>query len=151
MSRDHSADTPEAILPPAGTAFGDRIRQRLEGDTVIWMTTVGRDGTPQPNPVWFLWDGETILIYSRADAARVAHIRSRPRLSLNFDGDGRGGNIAVITGEGRIDSQAPPAGDNEPYVEKYRGQIARIGHDPGSFAQAYPVAIRVQPTKVRGF
>jgi predicted pyridoxine 5'-phosphate oxidase superfamily flavin-nucleotide-binding protein len=26
---------------------------------VIWLTTVDADGTPHPNPVWILWDGDT--------------------------------------------------------------------------------------------
>lgn len=151
MSSDRSSATPESVLPPAGSPFGERVRRRLESEPVIWLTTVGSDGTPQPNPVWFLWEGETLLIYSRSDAARVAHIRRRPRVSLNFDGDGEGGNIAVIVGDAEIEGQAPSAGDNAPYAGKYRDHILRIGHDPISFARAYPVAIRVRPSKVRGF
>ncbi len=37
--------------------YGERVRRRLTGEMTIWLTTVGRDGTPQPNPVGFLWDG----------------------------------------------------------------------------------------------
>ena len=46
------------VLPDAGTPFGDRVRERLVDEQVIWLTTVGADGTPQPNPVWFLWTPE---------------------------------------------------------------------------------------------
>lgn len=42
----------------ATTDFGRRVRERLTEESVAWLTTVGRDGTPQPNPVWFLWDGD---------------------------------------------------------------------------------------------
>ena len=31
---------------------------------MAWMTTVGDDGTPQPNPVWFLWDEDGFLVFS---------------------------------------------------------------------------------------
>ena len=33
------------------------LSARLTGEMTIWLTTVGRDGTPQPNPAGFLWDG----------------------------------------------------------------------------------------------
>ena len=45
------------------TDFGARVARRLQNEQVIWITTVRVDGTPQPTPVWFIWDGETILIY----------------------------------------------------------------------------------------
>jgi predicted pyridoxine 5'-phosphate oxidase superfamily flavin-nucleotide-binding protein len=44
----------ESALPDSGTAFGERVRRRLREEQVIWITTVGKDGTPQPNPVGFL-------------------------------------------------------------------------------------------------
>jgi PPOX class probable F420-dependent enzyme len=66
-----------AVLPDPSTPFGERVAQRLRDDPVIWLTTVGADGTPQPNPVWFLWDGESFLTYNRADAKRLAQIKRR--------------------------------------------------------------------------
>src|SRR6478609_6474665 len=41
------------------TEFGARVRQRLQDETLIWFTTTSADGTPQPNPVWFLWEPDT--------------------------------------------------------------------------------------------
>lgn len=140
----------DAVLPDADSAFGKRIRERLENSVVAWLTTVGKDGAPQPNPVWFTWDGETILTYNRARAARVGHVRQRPRVSFNFDGDGQGGGIGVIIGDAEI-VDGLSAGSDPAYLEKYRSHITRIGHDPASFAAAYPVAVRIRPTRVRGF
>ena len=33
------------------TPFGERVRRRLRDVVVVWLNTVGADGTPQPNPV----------------------------------------------------------------------------------------------------
>jgi len=41
----------ESTLPDPSTAFGERVRRLLRDERVIWITTVGKDGTPQPNPV----------------------------------------------------------------------------------------------------
>ncbi len=70
---------------------GSRPDRRLREELIVWLTTVRADGQPQTSPVWFLWDGETFLIYSRPDAARLRNIAANRRVSLNLDGNGRGG------------------------------------------------------------
>ena len=102
------------------------------------------------NFVWFLWDGETVLIYSRPDTAKLAHIAWNPRVSFHLDGDGKGGNIVVLTGSAAIDKSAPPSNVVDAYSEKYRADIPRIGMTPESFAAAYSVAIRFTPEKLSG-
>jgi len=94
-------------LPDPSTPFGAAVRDRLSTDKIIWLTTVGADGTPQPNPVWFLFDGETILTYNRPAAHRLNHIQSRPRVSLNLNQ--RDGDVMVLVGHAeRIDDVPPP-------------------------------------------
>ena len=68
------------------TEFGQRVTRRLGEERIIWLTTTGRTGTPAPRPVWFLWDGESFLIYSRPGAAKLRHILARPGVSLNTGG-----------------------------------------------------------------
>jgi PPOX class probable F420-dependent enzyme len=109
-------------LPDPSTPFGERVVRRLHNDLLIWLTTVDVKGTPQPTPVWFLWDEatSTFLIYSRADAKRLTHMQQNPRVALNFDGNGKGGDIVVITGQAQVSSDDPPAYQLPSYVEKYR-------------------------------
>lgn len=139
-------------LPDQSTPFGERVARRLHNDRLIWFTTVDAKGTPQPTPVWFLWDDatSTILIYSRADARRLAHVQQNPRIALNFDGNGYGGDIIVITGEARISSDDPPADQLPAYVEKYNDFIATRYETPKKFALVYPVALRIRPIAIRG-
>lgn len=41
-------------------------------EEVIWITSVSKDGTPQPNPVGFLLqDDNSILIYNMVNANRL--------------------------------------------------------------------------------
>lgn len=132
------------------TEFGRRVMRRLEEEQVIWLTTVDASNTPQPRPVWFLWEGETILIYSQPDAAKVRHIQHNSRVALHFDGNGRGGDIIVFIGTARIADEAPAGNENADYLDKYGPGIERLGSTPGSFARDYSVPIRVEPVKVRG-
>jgi PPOX class probable F420-dependent enzyme len=139
------------ILPDPTTPFGERVARRLREEIVIWLTTTGADGTPQPAPVWFLWEGETFLIYTLANAKRLAHIERNPHVALNFDSDGSGGDIVVFTGEARRAPDEPPADQNPAYAEKYRASIANEFQTAANFARGYPVALRIRPSKVRGF
>ena len=41
-------------------------REHLADDVVGWLTTVAPDGRVQTSAISFLWDGATILFYSKA-------------------------------------------------------------------------------------
>ena len=130
--------------------FGARVARHLREDVVVWLTTVSQSGGPVPSPVWFLWDGaESILVYSMP-SARVRNLAANARVSLNFGGDGRGGDIVVLSGTAVEEPDAPPAYANSDYVAKYQALIERIGHTPESFAEKYCVPLRVTITRVRG-
>lgn len=139
-----------AVPPAAGTVFGDKVRTRFTDEVVVWFTTVGSDGTPQPNPVWFIWDGTDVLTYNMADAKRIGNVIDRPRVSLNFNnGDGHKDSV-VLTGTADVVDGAPPADANERFMEKYRGHMAGIGMDPAWYAQTFSVPIRIRLTNARG-
>jgi PPOX class probable F420-dependent enzyme len=132
------------------TEFGARVARHLREEIVVWMTTVTPAGSPLPSPVWFVWDGaESVVMYSRP-GARVRNIEANPRVALNFPGDGRGGDIVVLSGNAAIDNGAPPAGPADEYRAKYDEHIARIGMSPETFVQRYSVPVRIQLTRLRG-
>ncbi len=140
-----------SVLIPPTTLFGERVACHLRDELIVWFTTVGADGTPHPHPVWFLWDGESVLVYSLNDAVRNQNIQRNPHVALNFDGNGQGGDIIVITGEARTSPNEPPADQNAEYVTKYQDRITRSFGTPANFAAKYGTALRITPTKVRGF
>ena len=139
-------------LPDPSTPFGERVARRLRDERLIWLTTVDAKGMPQPAPVWFLWDEatSTFLIYSLSDAKRLAHLQQNPRVSLNLDGNGSGGDIIIITGQAHVSSADPSADQLPTYVEKYRDFIARGFTTPKNFASIYSVALRIRPVAIRG-
>jgi PPOX class probable F420-dependent enzyme len=133
------------------TEFGKQVEQRLLHERVIWLTTVGANGTPQPNPVWFLWQDGTVLVYTQPTSVKIRNLTHSRFVALNFNSDEYGGNVAIITGEARIEPGAPPASQVPAYIEKYRAGIADINMTPESFARDYSVPIRIFPHRLRGF
>ena len=107
-------------------------------------------GSPQPRPVWFLWNGETFLIFSRQQGHKVHHIRNNPHVSLNLDSDGMGGDIIVLLGEAHIEQTPIPQEQVERYIEKYAQGIESLGSTADEFKNTYSVAIRINPTALRG-
>ncbi len=132
------------------TDFGARAARHLHDDLVVWLTTIGADGTPQPSPVWFNWDGDTAQIYSKPSTPKLRNIEQRPRVSLHFNCTPTGGDVVILTGDASVEPDAAPVNANPPYVDKYIDRIQRNGMTPDTFAQSYSVAIRVRPTSLRG-
>jgi PPOX class probable F420-dependent enzyme len=135
------------------TDFGQKVKRHLEQEYFIWFTTIGTDLTPQPRPVWFIWDEDSFLIFSQPHAHKVAHLHEHPKVALHFNtADAKADeDVIVFVGRAEIDSGAPPAHEIPAYFEKYRTGIAGLEMTPEAFSQEYSVAIRVRPMKVRGW
>ena len=130
------------------TGFGARVAAHLRDDVAVWMTTVTPKGSPLPSPVWFHWDGGDSVIMFSQPGARQRNIEANPRVALNFAGNGRGGDIVVLSG--RASFEAPPPDRLDAYVEKYAADMQRIGLTPEQFAERYSVQIRIELTGLRG-
>jgi PPOX class probable F420-dependent enzyme len=137
-------------LVDESTPFGARVARHLRDDPVVWLTTVSPSGAPVPSLVWFLWDGDREVVMYSEETSRVTNVAGNPLVSLNFAGDGRGGDMVVLGGEARIDPDAPPAHEVPGYVAKYQGHIRRLGATPETFAASYHVALRIRLTRLRG-
>jgi PPOX class probable F420-dependent enzyme len=152
----------EHILPDPETPHGAQVRERLRTEEVVWLTTVGATGTPQPNPVWFLWQPDegdawgdgSFLVYNDDRASRLDTFRQRPRVSLHFNTDEVGNSIAVFTGSIEVLEDHPPAHEVPEYLAKYAAGAARESGGEKSLAEfmaRYSVATRIRPTRVRGW
>ena len=75
------------------------------------MTVTGR-GAPQPSPVWFLWDGESFLIYSQPGTPKLRNIAANPRVALHLNDNGTGGDVVVVSGRAQLSED--PSADQVP-------------------------------------
>lgn len=135
------------------TDLGKRLAERLRTEQLIWFTSTSRDGTPQPNPIWFLWNegDDHILMLAQPTSARIANIRRNPHVSLNFNSDDTGGDIGVMAGTAEILADSSAVDHIPAYVEKYGSGIEATGMTPESIAAEYSQPIRIDIARVRGF
>ncbi len=133
------------------TKFGRKVKKCLKNEQEIWLVTTGTDGTPQPRPVWFWWNGETFLIYSQTTAHKLKQIQANDHVALNFNTGNADADVVVMTGTAKLDPTAPSPIKHKEYFKKYRQGITNIGMTPEKFGEEYPVALRVTPKTLRGF
>jgi PPOX class probable F420-dependent enzyme len=130
--------------------LGRHVKRRLRRDRIIWLTTIDLNDAPQPRPVWFHWDDETILIFSERGKAKLRHIERNPKVSLNFNTD-KDGVVAAIGGEAKIMDTPPASNRVKAYLRKYREGIKSLDMTVAEFSAAYTVPILVTPKGLRGF
>ena len=136
------------MLDPSNEAHAHADR-RLRAEQVAWLTTVRADGQAQSTPVWFLWDGETFLLYSQPGAPKARNLTTNPKVSLHLNDDGTGDDVVTLEGTATVEPDTPRADRVEGYRAKSRAAIAALGYEPGPFARTYSTAIRVRPTRAR--
>lgn len=138
-------EAPTSTMIDTTTEFGARVARRLREERIIWLVTVRADLTPQASPVWFVWDGETFLIYSQPHAPKVHNIARSPKVALHLHGDVYGNDIVIFSGDARIVPDAPLPTEVPAMAAKYEANdFARNIH-------GFTTAIRVTPTALRGW
>lgn len=126
------------------------VNERLTNDLITWLTTVRPDGRPRTVPVWFLWDGETILIF-RAIKVKVQELKQNPNVTLALDPSNNGNDIVVVEGTAELVEDGNIAATLPAFAKKYDALLKEMGWTAESMAPNYPHAVRVTPKRITGF
>jgi PPOX class probable F420-dependent enzyme len=128
--------------------------ERLRADWIVWLCTVRPDGRPHAVPVWFLWDGQTFLIFSQPEKQKLRNLRPNPHVTLALDDTKRGNDDDVVVAEGTAELLA--SADNPAlalqraaYLRKYADPIREFGVTPEAFLASYSQPIRITPARIR--
>jgi PPOX class probable F420-dependent enzyme len=124
------------------------IEQRLRTDPIIWLITVRPDGRPHAVAVWFLWEGDSFLIFSRPNNQKLRNLQSNTNALLALDDTHTGDDPITIEGTATLLASGETDVTYAAYVEKYGPRIKQIGFTPEQMAAEYSQAIRIRPTRV---
>ncbi len=124
------------------------IDQRLRSDIMIWFNTVRADGRPHSVAVWFLWDGEQFLIFSRPKTQKVRNVRQNPHVVLALDNTDNGGDVIVVEGTAELITDPDVNSTIAAYSEKYASELKSMGWTAEAMAQDFSQGIRITPTKL---
>jgi predicted pyridoxine 5'-phosphate oxidase superfamily flavin-nucleotide-binding protein len=92
--------------------FADSVRTFLQQRLIARVTTIDPDDYPHTVPIWFILDGDDIVIATGPNARKVRNVRTNPKGAVTIGGD--------------------PVGDHESYAVGYlfQGEWALEG-EPG--------------------
>ncbi len=121
----------------------DQIRRHLTEDPLAWLTTVTPSGRPAPRPIWFIWDGSTVTIYSLNNSAKLRHIEANDQVSLHFNPGPDGNDVVVIAGRARVLAEAPLPSQRPDLTAKYKDRVERMGQTTQWWDTNYSTAIQV--------
>lgn len=65
----------------------DRLRAFLNQRHIARMTTIGPHGYPHTVPVWYMLDGDDIVVATGDRARKIQHIRANPKGAIVIGGD----------------------------------------------------------------
>jgi PPOX class probable F420-dependent enzyme len=85
----------------------ENYQDLLESTALAHVATIGPDGEPQNNPVWFGWDGEHVKFSQTKGRQKYRNLGRDPRIAFSI-----------------VDPENPYR-----YLE-IRGEVARVEEDP---------------------
>jgi len=71
----------------------------LDSTALAHLATIGPDGHPQVNPIWFLRDGDQIVFGVKGDTQKLRNIRRHPHIALSFGALNNPGHYLELRGE----------------------------------------------------
>lgn len=123
----------------------------LDAERTCRVATVGQDG-PHATPLWYMWDGSAIWLYSVVRSQRWTDLQNDPRISVVIDAghdyaELRGveiiGRVEVV---GEVPRTGQPVDALEPveraFAQRYFAGVDRLYYDE---RHAW---LRVTPTKI---
>jgi PPOX class probable F420-dependent enzyme len=122
-----------------------RTRRFLADEPVIWLSTVREDGRPHLVPVWFWWDGETVLVFSKPHAVKVRALRANPRAMIALGEPDDDFDVAMVEARAEMLDETPDV--PEAFFAKYADKLAAGMLDRETFRATYTQAIRFTPTR----
>ena len=124
------------------------VDARLRDEPIAWLSTVRPDGRPHLVPVWFLWDGATVFIYSQPAAQKLRNLAANAAAIVALEAADEGEDIAIIEGTASVVDAAGDPSIVPTYAAKYARGIAGLGLTIETMLADYSKLIRVTPRRL---
>jgi general stress protein 26 len=81
----------------------EQVRAVLAQSEIVRLTTVQSDGYPHTVPVWFMLDGDDLIVFSGSEAQKVKNVQQNNKGNISFGGDPAGSPCYTILGDIEIE------------------------------------------------
>ncbi len=127
--------------------FDERARALLQKPLIARMTTIGPDGYPHTVPVWYMLDGDDIVIIAERSTRKVQHVLSgHTKGAVTVGGDSGDGAGYLIKGDFTVEEDPDDAWTRTlTYHYEAPEQAAK---DVAAWADLDIIVLRLRPRKV---
>ena len=80
--------------------FDAAARELLNQPIIVRISTIDSNGYPHTVPVWFILDGNDLVVFTARRTAKVKHIQKNPKGSIAVGGDPLRNNAYVFAHNG---------------------------------------------------
>ena len=135
-------------MAPSGTEDpAARAEGLLRHEPVLWLSTASPDGRPHLVPIWFWWDGTSVLIASKPNARKIANLRANPDCMLAIGDAAADFDVALIEARAQLTTLATRTLLDAGLFDKYRDRMLAIGLAHREFEATYCQVIRITPVR----
>lgn len=102
-------------------------------------------------PMWFFWHDDRLLLFSRPDAVKVAHVRRGSPVLIHLEGGRFGNDVVVLNGTAEISNRSSAktlADFRDAYEAKYTEAIADYGMSLDEIVELFSTAIVFTPERL---
>ncbi len=105
----------------------DELDAFLATERTCRVATVSADGAPHASPLWFVWDGTSLWMYSVTRSKRWADLRRDQRIAVVVDAGEEYGELrgAELSGTVEFVGEAPRTGEPCPELDAAERLFAR--------------------------
>ena len=106
-------------------------RDLLETTALIHVATIGPDGEPQSNPVWFDWDGEHVKFSQTKTRQKYRNVGRDPRIAVSIVDPENPYRYLEVRGKVTEIEEDPDLDFINAMSKKYLGMDEYPNHQPG--------------------
>lgn len=120
----------------------DSHRDLIDSANIGSLSTVGPDGAPQVTALWYLADGDTVVLSLTTDRQKYKNAVRHPRVTLFVIDPSNPFRTLEVRGDASI--------EEDPDLAVFDQIIRHYGQDPDSFPAPRDdrVVLRLTPTRV---
>ncbi len=117
----------------------------LDGPHTAVLAVTMTDGRPQASPVWFLRDGDDVLVSSRAGRLRERHLAAHPDVAITVYDPANPMRYVEVRGVATVEAD-PTAATRDAVCVKHGYEDGSAFDPPGTGR----ITIRITPSRVVG-
>ena len=135
---------------PTNTALPDHVRRFLAEPRYAAVATTDPDGAPRQAVVWFLFDGDTIVINSRDGRRWPTNLRRDPRIAIAITDPDEESWIGLTGSVEVVDDQPQAQADIAAMARRYHtanpAEAERVISE--EFSKQQRVSFRLRPSGI---